>query len=545
MSFRVNYLKSATLAVSTLVISGSFYAQNTIQDGLKFLDADKSSKAKEVFENLVNTNPSAENYYYLGYYYLNLENPNIEKAQEAFNAGIQKDAKYSLNKVGLGTIKIYQKDFNGAQAIFSQILKDTREKDADALFRIGESYILFKDCDPCLQPDKTIEYLTKAIDKAKKIPADYYITLGKAYYEKSDPGNAMTNYNKAMDVDDSKIREFTLIGNLWARSGQNNLAEENFKKALTLDPNYAPVYRHLAAYYILHQQFDAASANLKKYIELSDADTNSVFRYAKLSYLAKDYDSALTELNKIWDKIDDNTKYKVKAYILLEKKDYAGAKENIDKYFSLAQTSKLIGADYGTRGRIELNAAESETDATKKESLSASALADMEKAIQMGDNSYNYEADIARVYIAKNDVPKAIETYKKAIEKSPMDTKLIFGLAVAQQNSKDYAGALESWNKLIALIPDWPVSYVNKAIVAQNLDQKDSQGIASQAYQKYIELVESNATANDTYGLITAYTFFAYKANSANDKASVNKYADKILALDPTNTEAKKLKGLK
>ena len=84
-------------AANTKVLS-----QQTIQEGLNYIDNEQFQNAKKLFQNLVKQTPTAENYYYLGNTYLLLFDVDsveeyVDTARMNFEMGVTKDAKYALN----------------------------------------------------------------------------------------------------------------------------------------------------------------------------------------------------------------------------------------------------------------------------------------------------------------------------------------------------------------------------------------------------------------------------------------------------------------
>jgi tetratricopeptide (TPR) repeat protein len=139
-------LKSlAVTAMAVLTMSFQTMAQ-TVQDGLKNLEAERYNAAETIFKQLASSAPTAENYYNLGYFYLNLQDDQFDlvKATDAFTKGAATNEKKPdpLNRVGLATVKLLSGDRAGAKADFDLIKKDTKNKNADILFRIGEAYAL-------------------------------------------------------------------------------------------------------------------------------------------------------------------------------------------------------------------------------------------------------------------------------------------------------------------------------------------------------------------------------------------------------------------
>ncbi len=63
----------------------------TVQDGLALIHAERNKEAGELFTKLATGTPSADNQYYLGYYYVITKQ--LDEAQKAFEKGMQLDEK--------------------------------------------------------------------------------------------------------------------------------------------------------------------------------------------------------------------------------------------------------------------------------------------------------------------------------------------------------------------------------------------------------------------------------------------------------------------
>jgi tetratricopeptide (TPR) repeat protein len=556
MNFRITQVsKNAIFSISALMIAGMMNAQS-VQDGLKYLDNNQFDKAKQVFEGLVASAPTADNYYYLGYYYLNFYNPNVDMAAVNFNKGLAVDAKSNLNKIGLATIKLFNKNQAEAKADFDAIAKATKNKDADILYRISDAYVLFKRQPESMNPDQAIAFGDKllSVTKGKEKP-EYYLVMGSAsYLRDKNAGNAITYYQKALDIDNNdKAREYALIGNTWARTSQQNQPQaiSNFDKAIAANPNYAPTYKYMTNNYNTYQQFDKAFDSYQKYITLTDnSDPDSEFNLIRIALLSKDYDKTLSLLAQKWDNISDPEKYKIRALALIEKNNVAGAKENIDEYFKAVPADKLQGSDYGTLGKIYGVAVVGAAPSIKQE-IANKAIENLQKAQNIGDKNFDYPALIASVKEAlivpvNNPVNVAdtpqITSLKQAVATNPNDTNSWYQLALAQYTNKNYVGSAQSWDKLITLIPDWTVSYIGKGMALYALDNNDTSGLATAAYQKYIDLVEPKGISaysdSEKANLATAYVFFAYKNYLAHQDDASIEYMNKVLAVDPQNSDA-------
>ncbi len=160
----MNLSKKVVLTAAVGFFTSFTFAQS-VQDGINYVDSQKYAKAKQNYTDLISQNPKdASNYFYLGNTYLTQFDPNFDLAQESFNKGLAADSKSYLNKLGLASVKLGKGD-KSAIAEIQQIVKDSREKDAEVLFRAGEALTLFEKFS---SPDLAITFLNKAIERADR-----------------------------------------------------------------------------------------------------------------------------------------------------------------------------------------------------------------------------------------------------------------------------------------------------------------------------------------------------------------------------------------
>lgn len=550
----MNYAKKeigATFVISAMMLSGFMNAQS-IQEGIKYLGNDQYSKAQNTFEKLAAQSPSSDNYYYLGAYYLSISKPDIEQASQNFNKGLALDSKSDLNKIGLATIKIYQGKKSEANADFESIAKGSKYKNADVLYQISKAYQLFTNKPQSTDYDKSIEYGQKLLDLVKnKDKSEYYIVLGNAYFEKKDPGKAVSNYTKALGIAEDKSIPYALIGNIWGRTnGQGKLAAENFDKAIAANPNYPLTYKYLSDFNVRSGNYNEAFKNLQKYISLSgNNDAETQFELAKVSYFIKDYAKSLDLLTKNWNDISDPLKFKLKALDLIENSDFSEAYKNINQYLQTIPESKREGSDYGVLGKIQSSLIKT-ASGQEKEELTKTAILNLTKAIGQGDKTYDYQSILLSLQPgAKTEASitnSKIEALKKSVAADANDTTSWYNLALEQYEAKDYLGSVASWDQLISLIPTWEVAYAGKGMALYAYDSSDKSGLTAQAFQKYIDMVEPKKeySANEKAYLAIAYTFFAYKEYHEGNKDKAETYLNKTLSVDPQNADALNLQKL-
>lgn len=528
---------------AAVVFFTNFAFAQTVQDGINSIDSDKFAQAKNNFTEMIAKAPTAENYFYLGNTFLRQAEPDFAKATENFNKGLAADGKSYLNKIGLAAVKLGKGD-KSAVAEIQKIVADSKEKDAEVLFRAAEALTLFEKNN---SPDLAIQFLNKAIERAQKkeVPAHYYYTLGDAYRLKRIPGDAMTAYDKALPLAKNKASVYTRMGTLWMAAQQWQQAKQNIEKAISVDQTYAPAYKALAAYDIKYQQNAQATQDLINYTKYADEDPYTQLEIAKLYFTNEDYANSKTVLDKIFDKIDDPIKFKLRAYQLYADGKYAEAKQNMDTFVSQADKSRVQPADQGLQGLIAAGLAKDEKDPAKKSALTSEAQQKIAIAKAAKDETMKWDMELANIAgggatqasVDAGPTNPEIEALKKKIGANPQDTDSLFKLATAYQDAKNWNGAVLTWQKMIALLPDWAPAYYSQGYSYQQAGNNDAAKIA---YEKFISTVKPADMEANKQTLAYAYFAVAYMAKDS-DMAKAKDYVAKSLQLDPTYEDAIKL----
>ena len=525
-------------AAATFLLS--FASAQTVSEGIINLDSHKYAKAKEIFNQMIAKSPTAENYYYLGYSYLSQFEPNFELAKENFDKGLAIDSKSYLNKIGLATIKLGKGQKASAIAELTQVAKESKEKDAEVLYRIGEALTMFENNnDPAL----AITYINKAIEKAQKygVPAYYYYTLGDAYRLTRDPGNAMTAYDRASEVAKNKASVFYRMATLWMAAKQYKKAEENIVKAINTDATYAPAYKAQAQYNKIFQRHEETTQSLINYTKYADEDPSTALEIAKLYFINSDFAESKATLDKVFDKVNDPIKFKLRAYLQYNENDFANAKTNLETYYAKVEQSRIIPSDAGLEAVIYAGLASKEADTAAKAALMQKANEKLAVVKAAKDDTLDWDSEFAKASSgaaelqAKADAGPSndnIVALKKQVAANKEDTTALFNLAMAYQEVSNWDGAALAWQKMNDLLPTWEPAYYSKGYALQQAGYKE---LAAVAFQKYIDVALTKTPAEQQAlqeTLFGAYYSVAYLLHTT-DKVKANEALQKALAMKP------------
>ena len=148
---------------------------------------------------------------------------------------------------------------------------------------------------------KGIEYFQQALDQDPHY-ALAYTGLGDCYNYVGKPVEAKQAVIKALDLDETLGEAHASLGFFkfiydWDFAG----AEREFKQALGFSPNYAEAHHWSAIYFANVGRHDEAGAEAKRAVELDPLSLLMNMTPALTSYLARDYDRAVLELQTIID----------------------------------------------------------------------------------------------------------------------------------------------------------------------------------------------------------------------------------------------------
>jgi len=548
--------KAITLSLGLVVMGSASFAQN-LNDAKKAIDAEQYAKATSMLKSLVNSQAGkGENYFSLGEVYL--QNDYVDSAKAVFNKGVTADPKYALNYVGLGKADLASNNAAAAKANFDKAVAAASKKDYTTYLYIGKAYV---DQD---KPDfaAALPMLQKAdeLDAADKDP-ETFVALGDFYAAQKKNSEALSNYLRALNMNEGLLRAKVQIGSMYKESRAFPESETQLKEVIAADPNYGPAYREIAELYMQWANFEPANfaaksteaiANYKKYLDLTDKSFDTRLRYAQFLYYAKDYKALETETADLAKLYPNNQKalviQRLQAYSAAENKNPESLKLLTDFFAKNADTSRLIAADYLYLGKAQLLANQdslaliSITKAVAKDSTNVEALEDVGKALY---NSRKYA--------------QAAGVYKDAIRLNPngkgsltnyyyLASANYYNYALADQAKKNPdKKLLVEADSALAFInktsPEFTLAYIFRGRVARYMDDQTApKGLMVPFYEQYLDLVtvkkpELGAAPAEKKNVVEAYTNLGF-FYSPTDKAKATDLFNKALAVDPANANA-------
>ena len=459
----------------------------------------------------------------------------LASAESSFRKGIEVAPTNPLNYVGLGHLAAFRGDASTISVQFAKAeeIMSTKSNKVD---KLTKQHAFLKMAEACLlstntQLDKAFGYLNTALPFNDKNP-EVYIQLGDYHrlHDGMNQSNAIAQYNKALEMDAKSTRAILRKGMLYKRVQNWDEGLNYYNEAIALDPTFAPAYREKAELLKDAARYPQAIEAYARYKELNN-NCRVNQRYAMFVYLAKDYKTALVELENALPCNDKNEyMYRVLGYTCYETGDFAKGLQYIDTYFDLAKSTgrvKVSGGDYGQKGKL--------LSKTGQDSLAIELL---KQAIQEDPTYIDGYNDIASILTKQKKYADAAGYYQMKIERSEAPAPLdYYYLGQSRYYNKEYQLADTAFALAATKYPDanfWRGRCNNRQEV--NPDQPVA-GLAKPHHEKFIRLVGSDPRSIEANkkNLIEAYNYlgvyYSINKNYECSKAAFNK----TLELDAAN----------
>jgi Flp pilus assembly protein TadD len=342
-------------------------------------------------------------------------------------------------------------------------------------------------------------------------------------------GYAVTAFKKAAERDPRNPFPYYKIGKIYQSQSNKESFEENYQKAIAIDPAMAPVYVSLYNYYAT---LDTAKArkNLDLFIQNADKDPSFDYLYADYLFQVGQYDASLSKALELKNSIGIEAYPRVAvllAYNYDRKGDSASARTYIEQFINTQPADIIQSLDYDLAVKVisKFAGAQSTVASILERALAAdpnnkkNALRFYKLGYEMFEKSNMY-----------SDASKWFERY--ATLNGVKDEFYYFKTASFALNAKDGLAADVAAKAYIAAFPDKPRGYVFNINAASLLDT----GVVKNLYLEALNLNSQyllKDVDNNKQKLINNFSqmLIYYNELKAFDKAV--EMCDEILKLAP------------
>ncbi len=564
MFFKMKQVFNAAL----ICMAGALGAQ-TLQENITKTENENFEKAAAGFRALLAKEPTkGENYFYYGENFY--RSGDVDSASLQFNKGIEQNATNALNYVGAGKVLLQQNKIADAKTMFYKAFTLSAGKNGEVLRKTAEAWLSTDNKDA----DEALRLMGLAV-KLEPKNAENYILLGDAQLEKNptEGGTPIKSYQMATQLNPKSAKGILREGKLYQRGRNYNLALDYYKKAMAIDPTFAPAYREIAELYYLAAQPAKSIENWKKYLELNNSD-QARYRFMSALFSNKQYADAAKEYEGLKKSNFTNVYLeRLAGYSYAEmgnKTDTAAFTKGLqamNNFFQMAGPGfKYLPADYKYKGLL--------LSKTGKDSL---GIIEMEKAIaldsavagdiysQIGSNALKGKKyDLAITYLDRKkksdyknltigdcfDLGKAhyfraaarqkeVAEMKDALAKKKKPTNTPEVAAKESAVTKDFMSADSAFKRMTELNANWPWGYTWRGRANASLDPKVQSDSTKVYYEKVLSLVKpEERTTSYKANVVEAYEYLGYYYVTKKDEAKAKEQWLIVKELDPSNEKA-------
>lgn len=517
-----------------LFFASSFSYGQSLQNAIKLTDSEQYTLAEKELKDLINSNPSKPEYfYYLGENFS--ERKEFDSALVNWKFAASKDASLPFTLLANARIKLNEKDYTTAKAIFDEVLSSNK-KNAD-LHRVATKALLDSDSKMF---DDAINYINRAIEIDEK-NEDNYLLKGDVLMlrSSSNVNEAIKNYNFVLGINPSSARGLVRIAKIYVRlksPSSDSSANAYFMEAQKLDPNYAPAYREHAELLMSANKIKRALDNWKKYLEINNS-IEARYRYITTLFLGKQYCEVIPESINL--KNNGFSKFYLDRMLMTSYSECTADKENSSKglvvaeaFFASVPKDKILASDYKYKAVM--------LSATGKDSL---AIIEYKKAYDIeSNNKSEYTGLIAKSYIKMKKFDKAIEFYELKSKESTMQATDLFDLGRAYYSTKKYILADTTFGKLISLAPNYAPGVYWKGNSSYQLDPKNEKWLARPHYEKAFFMIkpEDRAQGNNKRIMIDCGKYLVEYYVRQKDNVKAKEILTILSEVDPADPQFKK-----
>lgn len=529
--------------LAAVVMVCNMASAQTVEQGKKFLYYERYKSAQETFEKVLAANPNnIDAVYWLGETMVHRKDTrDTAGAKALFQKMLQANGNAPLLLAGMGHIELMQGNATDSRQRFETAISLTKAKDINVLNAVGYANIDAKAGDA----NYAIEKLNLATQIKGFNNPQTYVLIGDAYRKLVDGGNAVTNYQKSLTLDPKLAESKYKIGLIYLSQNNKEYFLPAFDEAVAMDPAYAPGYNILFLYWY-SRDINKAAVYLDKYVANTDPGPEVEYLRTDFLYVSSKFSEAREKakglISQLGDKVNPRM-YRMVAYTSDTLGDLPAAKEAMMTFFTKADTSMVIGADYEGLAKINSKFPDS---VTKNSAFQYYKLAIQRDTLAENRAKYAQEASDLAKQLKNKPAAAEMAALVYSTTKNPGQTDL-YNWGFANYSAGNYktsdsifCGIYES------KYPDAIFGYLwcAKSKFAQD-DSLGSQGLAVEPYKILAEKAKAIDSVKYKSSILDAYFYLAgYYYNAKKDKKTAIEYFQKVLDIDPGNQTATKYKEM-
>ena len=291
------------------------------------------------------------------------------------------------------------------------------------------------------QVQDAISNFNKSLEINPKF-SEPYDNLGSALLRIGKTNEALVDFNKSIELDPTSPAAHYNLGVAWLEMGRADEAIIQFQTAVEIDPDFAKAYNNLGVALMRLSRTNEAAANFQKAIavenhpDFADAHNNLANLLAaqgRLDEAAEHYQKAI-QINPDF----------AEAHCGLADLLAAEGRQDaaVEQYQKVVQINPNYVAAHYNLGVI-----------LAREARLDEATAHFRKAIQLNPGSANAHGNLANVLVGQGQLDEAVGEYQRTLELEPNSAQAHYKLGLAFQAQHNFRAAIPEYQRALALDP--------------------------------------------------------------------------------------------
>ena len=413
--------------------------------GESYFMSGKTEKAIEEFRKLVDLEPSARSYTFMGLSYRHLGR--FDEARKYFQEGLKKDPRNASCLFNLGYIEERQGNKGKAEELFQQTLRSNPDF-PEALLELANVRIQAK------QFEQASELLKKYIRVSRNPAQGYYkLAMVERSLHRTEAAQRDLNVFQTLSKDSSTgpypyqhLFDYLNNRSQLAPQARTQLDLTELTEQIKKHPDQPQNLYLLAETYLKLGNVEEARKAVAQLDQISANDYRTQTGVGVLLARHRLYDDAIQHFQAAAraNPDSDDVKFDL-ADAYFRKGQYNQALETAQKVSAAGQQDDaflaLLGDIYGHLG-----------DSSRAVEIFLSA-------INRNPDNDQYYLSLMLVQIRQKDVSGAEKTLQKGLSRIPSSGKLLWGLGVVAVLQGNTAQAAQRFERAVELLPEWAGSY--------------------------------------------------------------------------------------
>jgi tetratricopeptide (TPR) repeat protein len=263
--------------------------------------------------------------------------------------------------------------------------------------------------------------------------------LAGLFLEEGQYGAAAAEYERILSADSSSSRTWEALGLARELGGEREGAARAYRRAAELNADNLSLRKHLIGMYISLDSLSAANMIAREVLERDSVDRSTRMQRGLILYDLDSLEQAAGEFSACLT--DSETGSNARFYlarVLFDREMFADAQVHID---TLLAAAPRFGNGWVYRGFLLL-----------RRDRQREAMEAFREAIRWGIRENIYYL-MAMGQAEAGNHAGAAGSYRRALLRSPWDTRLLYGLGVASEKTGDVRGAVTALKRLLRARP--------------------------------------------------------------------------------------------